>query len=320
MTTPLPFVADPVLTAIAVNFKNPDATFIADNVLPRVPVMAPEFKWTYFPPEQLFTVPNSEVGRKGRVQEVEFTAEERTSSVIDHGFDDVVPQRDIEAAAALRGQGRTAFDPEARAVEGLTHLLQLDRESRVAGLVQDPANYDADKVVTLAGTDQWTDQANSDPIGVISTALDATFIMRPNVMALGRLAWTALSTHPDIMKAINRTGGDRGRASREAVAELFELSEILVGDSYLNTAAKGQTAAMSRVWGTDAALLHRNAQAGPDGTQPAWGWTAQFDQRFSGRMQESQVGLKGSTRIRVGEQLREVISAPATGFLIQSVA
>jgi len=320
MSTPLPFVADPALTAIAVNFQNPDSAFIADQVLPRVAVMAPEFKWTYFPPEEMFTVPEHEVGRKGAVPEVEFTGEERTSSVRDYGIDDVIPQRDIDAARALRAQGQTGFDPEARAAEGLTHLLQLGREARAAAMVQDPANYDANKVVALAGTSMWTDLVNSDPIGVITTALDATFIARPNVMAMGRVAWRALSMHPQIVKAVNRNSGDAGIATRQAVADLFEVAEILVGESYLNTAKKGQAAAMSRVWGNSVALLHRNAQAGPDSGQPAWGWTATFQGRMSGRMPEPKMGLRGSVRIRVGEQMREIVSAPATGYLIQNVA
>ncbi|MFB9148752.1 hypothetical protein [Roseovarius ramblicola] len=316
MSTPTPFVVDPVLTAIAVNYRNPDVAFIADDLMPRVPVMAPDFKWTYFPPEQMFTVPDTEVGRKGVVSQVEFTGEERTSSVKDYGLDDVIPQRDIDTARALRAQGNSAFDPEARAVEGLTHLTMLDREKRVAAMVQDAANYDADKKVTLSGTGQFSDPA-SDPIGVISAALDATFIMRPNVAAMGRKDWTALSTHPDILKAINRTSGDKGRASREAVAELFELSDILVGDSYINASNKGQTASFERVWGGNIALVHRNRQAGPDGTAPAWGWTAQFDGRVAGRFPNPHAGLKGSITLRVGEQLREVIAAPATGYLIQ---
>ncbi|SEK34246.1 hypothetical protein SAMN05443999_101250 [Roseovarius azorensis] len=319
MSTPTPFVVDPVLTAIAVNYRNPDIAFIADRVMPRVPVMAPEFKWTWYPPEQMFTVPDTEVGRKGLVQQVEFTGEERTSSVRDYGLDDVVPQRDIDAARSMRAAGNSAFDPEARAVEGLTHLIQLDREKRVAAMVQDPDNYDADKKAVLSGTSQFS-HASSDPIALITQALDATFIMRPNVAVIDRKGWTALSTNPNILKAINRTSGDKGRASREAVAELFELSEILVGDTYFNSARKGQTAAFERVWASHLALIHRNTQAGPDGVTPSWGWTAQFDGRVSGRFFDPKVGLKGATTLRVGEQVREVIAAPATGYLFQDVA
>ncbi|MET4128652.1 phage virion morphogenesis protein [Roseovarius sp. MBR-6] len=68
MSTPTPLVVDPVLTAIAVNYRNPDVAFIADQVMPRVPVMSPEFKWTYFPPDQMFTVPDTEVVDTGQLQ------------------------------------------------------------------------------------------------------------------------------------------------------------------------------------------------------------------------------------------------------------
>jgi len=318
MTSPTPFTVDPVLTAIAVDFKNPDVSLVADDVMPIVPVMGPDFKWTFYPPDQMFTVPDTLVGRKGVVPQVEFSGEQRTGSVEDHGLDDVVPQSDIDKAAAGRASGTSAFDPEARATEGLTHLLDLRREKRVADVVQDQSNYDADKKTSLGAGDKFSDHATSKPITLIKNAMDATFIARPNIGVIGRLGWTALSTHPDILKAINRTAGDRGVASREAVAELFELKEIIVGDSFLNTAAKGQAVSYQRVWGNSMALLHRNQMAGPDSAQMGWGWTAEYDGRFSSTFFDPKVGLKGAKTIRVGRQIIEVVAAPSTGYLIQA--
>lgn len=317
MPYPAPFPIDPALTAIAVNFRNPDVNFIADAVLPRVDVMSPEFKWTSYPVAEAFTVPQTLVSRKGAVEEVEFTGTEVTSSVNDYGLDDVIPQRDIDTAAELRAAGNTAFDPEARAIEALTHLVMLDREIRVANLVFAAATYDTGKKVVLSGASQFSD-ASSDPIGVINTALDATLIMRPNIAVIGRAAWTTLRMHPKIVSAVNVSGSTNGVATREAVAALFDLDEILVGEGYANTAKKGQTAVMSRVWGNSMALMYRNRMAGPqDGV--TFGMTAQYGGRISGRIPEPKVGLKGSTRVRVGEQVREIIVAPAVGYLIEGI-
>ncbi len=315
--TPSPFQIDPALTAIAVNYRNSSAMLIADEVLPRVPVMSEEFKWTWYPPEESFTVPDTLVGRKGRVTEVEFTGEERVGSVKDYGLEDVIPMKDIDRARDMRAQRRSTFSPVDRATEALTDLLLLDREVRVAAKVFDPAVYDADKKVALSGTSRFSDFAGSDPIGVIGDALDATFIMRPNVAVMGRSVWSKLSTHPDVVKAAHGNSGDKGRATRQQVAELFELDEILVGESFVNTARKGQAATMSRVWGKHISLIHRNRQA-DSGRGVTFGYTAEYGGRMAGQWFDRNRGLKGAQVIRVGEQVDEIIAAPAVGYLIEN--
>ena len=47
---------------------------------------------------------------------------------------------------------------------------------------------------------------------------------------------------------------------------MLELDDILVGQSFVNTAAKGATAAFSQCWGKHAALLYRDTLAGNEGT------------------------------------------------------
>lgn len=265
----------------------------------------------------MFSVPDTLVGRKGRVAEVEFTGEERDGSVNDYGLEDVVPMSDIEKAQDMRRQKRSTFNPLDRATEGLTDLLLLDREVRTAAKVFDPSVYDADKKITLSGTSQFSDFDNSDPIGVISEALDATFIMRPNVMTMGRAVWSKLSTHPHIVKAAHGNSGDKGRATRRQVADLFELEEILVGESFVNTARKGQAAAMSRVWGKHISLFHRNRQA-DSGRGVTFGYTAEYGGRIAGQWFDRNRGLKGAQVVRVGEQVNEIIAAPAVGYFIQN--
>ncbi len=65
MSTARPFVVSPALAAIAVSWVNPMGWFIADRVMPRVRVGDEQYKYDYFPPEQLLTVPDTTVGRRG---------------------------------------------------------------------------------------------------------------------------------------------------------------------------------------------------------------------------------------------------------------
>lgn len=307
MPQKFPFPTDPVLTAISIGYRN--RAMIADQVLPRVPVGKKEFRWWEFDQAEGFTVPNTLVGRTSRPNQVEFSAAEKTSSVIDYGLEDPIPQDDIDNAPPNH-------DPRGQAVEGLTDLIALDREARVAKQVFDPATYPAGYKEELTGTDKWSDFDDSDPIGDILEALE-TPLMRPNVAVMGQPVWTRLSQHPQIVKAVHGNSGDSGIARRQAVAELFELEEILVGASLLNAARRGQTPSYARVWGPHMALIHRDRS--PTTRQRAtFGFTAEYGTRIAGWTEDKNIGLRGGQVIRVGESVREVIAAGFMGYFFEN--
>jgi hypothetical protein len=304
-----PFPITPELTAIAIAYRNP--SLIADQVLPYVPVGKKEFKyWKYEKPER-FTLPDNYVGRKSSPNQVEFNATEETDSVVDFGLDDIVPNDDIDNAPPN-------YNPLGNAVEGIQDLNLLAREKRVADLVFNTASYNSGNRTALsASADKWSTFDTSDPIEDVLTALD-TCIMRPNVMVLGNSVWTVLRRHPKVIKATNKNSGDSGVAARAAVAELLELEEILVGQGWLNTSKKGQTASFSRVWGNYCALIYRNRQANTQrGT--TYGFTARFGTPVAGSLPEPTVGLRGSIRVRAGESVKELILADDLGYLFSAV-
>ena len=303
---PAPFPIDPHLTGIVVAYKNPD--YIADLVLPRVPVGLQDFKYWSYPIEETFAIPDTHVGRRGRPNEVDLTATETSSSTRDYGLDDPVPQADIDNAPPNHS-------PVDQASMQLMDYIMLDRELRTANLVFAAGNYPTGNKVTLSGTDQWSDYVNSDPIDDISVALDACLI-RPNQMTIGQEAWTKLARHPKIMKAVHGNDGDTGIARRQQVAELFELSRgIHVGQSRRNTAKKGQSATLARVWGKHCGLhfIESNAKTRQGIT---FGFTAQWGSRIAGSEADKDIGLRGGQRVRVGESVRELIVAGQAGYLI----
>ncbi|MFG1207010.1 capsid protein [Xanthobacter flavus] len=312
-----PFVVDPVLTAIAIGYSNPADTLIADEVLPRAPVGQEAFKWTKYPLEDGFSIDETLVGRKGKPNEVEFSGEEAESSVQDHGLDAPVVNSDVEAARAAREKGLSTYDPEARAVAGLTNRIQLAREVRVASVIQNPNTYAAARRVTLAGNSQLSDYANSDPIGVIQTALDGTLVYRPNVVTMGFAAWSAIRRHPKLLKAVKGGLTDEGLLTRQQFADLFEIPKVLIGSSYVNTSKKGQAATLARCWGKHISCLYINPEAT---TQEGitFGLTAQFGTRIAGRIEDPDIGLQGGYRVRSGERVRELVVAPDVGYFIQN--
>ena len=312
-----PFPIQQELTAIALAYSN--RSYIADLVLPRVPVGSREFKWLQFNRDELFTVPETMVGRKGVPNEVQFGATEVAGFVKDYGLDDLVPNEDLSAAPA-------GYDPLGRAVEGTSELIALDREKRVADLVFNTATYPEANRATLSGTSQWSDYTNSDPYSAIMAARDG-MLMPFNTGVIGRLAWSKLRVHPKITAALapsatGNTGTSNAQgapATLQAVADLLELDQILVGESWINTAKPGQTASLSRVWGKHMALLHINPIASIRGNAISFGYTAEYGNRVSGSIPEPKVGLRGAQRVRVGESVNEIVAASDVGYYFQNI-
>lgn len=315
-----PFPVDPVMTAIAIGYRNEAQTLIADAVMPRVPVMGERFSWTEYPIAESFTLPDTRVGRTGRVNRVEFSGIKRASAVEDYGLEDGIPISDIEEAANMRARNLGNFDPENRAAEGLTDLILLDREVRVASIVQNPANYAPARRLVLSGGDRFS-VAGSSPINVLKAAFGSTLIYRPNTMVMGRDAWTGLSSNPELVNAIKGNVTSKGIVSPEEVVRLFAgegLKRILIGESFVNTARKGQPEALNRVWGKSIELLYIDPNVRPEQGGVTWGFTAQYGTRIGGRWEDKNVGLQGGNVVRIGERVKEEVVAKDVGFLIQN--
>jgi hypothetical protein len=307
-----PFVPSPQYTAIALAYTNRE--LIADQVLPRLTVSAREFKWDRHEKSSLFMVPNTLVGRKGRPNEVEFAATEETSSVGDYGLEDAIPQEDVDAA-----QGKPGLDPIGRATEGVSQLIALDREVRTANLVFNPATYPVGNKVQLSTNDQWNEyaQAASDPVEDILSAKEAA-LMPYNTAVIGEKVWFALRRHPKLLAAyypVNASGG--GLLTLQQFAELFEFERVLIGRAKKATSKPGQTLALGDVWGNHFAMLHQNPLASLRGNGITFGATAEHGTRFASTRPDADIGLRGGTRVRIGETVKELITAADCGYLIQ---
>lgn len=312
------FVASNELTAMSLAYRN--NRFIADLVSPRMGVNAQSFKYTNHTLADSFTIPSTLVGRKGRVNEIDWTATEVTVSTKDYGLGDTVPNYDIETANANRAvAGAKPVDPLAKSTMLLTELLALDREKRVADAVFATTNYAAANRTTLSGTSQWSDITNSNPIKAITDAFD-TMLIRPNIAVFGQATWSALRQHPKVTAALYPGGGNASAgatmASRQALADLLELDEIIVGTGWYNSAKPGQTATLTRLWGKHAAFHYRPQNlVSPD--QPMFSFTGQWGGRVAGSLVDADVGLRGGVRMKVGESVVEVFPSNVAGYYFQ---
>ncbi|MDD4930479.1 MAG: phage capsid protein [Gallionella sp.] len=310
------FPVNPVLTAIAVGYQNPESALIADKVLPRIPT-AKKFKYTTYTVEQGYSVPNTLVGRKSEPNMVDFGGTEVTDECVDYGLDDLLPNDEQAAFDAMpKPSSGGPVSPANLSTMMLTGLVQLGREIRVADTVFNAANYAAANKSTLSGTSQWSDKTNSDPLDAILAALDSVLV-RPNKMVIGQQAWTKLRQHPKLAQAIGKSAQTAGAVTAAEIAELLELQEIIVGRGFYNTAKKGQPPNYVRAWGKHCALLNIDPMAAQTG-QPTFGLTAQWGTKIAGTIPAPTVGLRGGVILRVGESVKEVIVSKDAGFFFQN--
>jgi len=311
------FPVNPELSAIAIGYKNRDVDLIADQVLPRVYKGAKKFAYTKYSVADAYTVPSTRVGRKSEPTMVDFGGTLVNDECVDWGLDDLVPNDEIEAWSAMpKPSVGGPASPLAKSTSLLTGLIQLDREIRVAQLVFNAATYLAGNQATLSGTSQWSDFANSNPLDALLAALDVP-IFRPNTVVLGAQAWTKLRQHPRLIQAANTSAQTGGAITRQQLADLLEVKDVLVGASFVNNARKGQAPSMSRVWGKHCSLLYVSKDMA-DADQPTFGLTAQFGERIAGSIPEPKAGLRGGERVRSGESVKEVIAAPDVGYFFQN--
>lgn len=125
---------------------------------------------------------------------------------------------------------------------------------------------------SIWGTDStpsvtW-DDPTSDPISDIEngieTILKATGF-RPNVMSMGYSVWKALKQHHMILARVSAVTNVQTlrEVTRQQVAQLFELDEILVGEVTYNTANSGAAISMDFAAGKNALLAYRAPAPSP---------------------------------------------------------
>lgn len=304
-----PFPVDPELTSVAVAYRNEE--LIADEVLPRIPVGKQSGKYKKFKKEDGFTIPDTQVGRTSQPNRVEFGYTEDAFACDAHGLDEPVPKDDIDNAPS-------GYDPLARAAMSVTDLILLDREKRAANLVFNVDSYAAANREALAGNGMFSDFTNSDPLTKLLTVMDG-MIMRPNKVILGNTVWTTLRRHPKLVSAALGNEGTQGLVKREQLAELLEVKKVVVGKGWHNTAKKGNTPTMTRLWGNYIALIYTDDLASINGDRVTFGFTAQWKDRIAGQKPDSSIGLEGGILVRCGEYVKELITANDLGFLLSNV-
>jgi hypothetical protein len=302
------FPRDTHLTSIAVAYKNPDFTYIADAALPRVNVGKKSFGYTEYPVSEMYDIPDTRVGEYSRVPLTRVSGKRVTSECEGYGQGIPLSNDDISEAP-------TGCDPKERATERATNIVLTDRERRVANMLFNATNYpDAVKVDVAAGSKWDTDTVNV--IKVIRTGLAKAYI-RPNVLVFGADAWNAIAMQQTVVSACLGNDGKYGVATQERFAELCGVSEVLVGQSVINSVKPGKAPVLAPMWGKHCLGLYRDRSVDTTGGV-TFGFTAQWGTRVAGSA-PIDIGTNGGVEVRCTENVKELIIAPYACYFWQNV-
>ena len=110
---------------------------------------------------------------------------------------------------------------------------------------------------------QWSDFTNSTPLYDVEAwklNIQSVTGFEPNTLVLGKQVYSKLKNHPEIIDRIKYTS--EKVPTPGLLASLFEVDQVLVGSSVVNTAKEGQTKSMSFNFGKGALLCYSAPEPG----------------------------------------------------------
>lgn len=235
----------PELSTTFQQWKNLDSSFIAKFIMPEVPVDN-ELFYVWSSGKEHLTIPTSTL-RFGRAKAPESTYSRNTTlkgPLNEHALSSFITERQYKL-------GGSSLSVETQVVEGIASQMELVDENAVATVLSDTATVTHN--TTLSGTGQWSDKANSNPFTDITTGVQQQITyspMPPNTIWMSIDVWLQIVNHPDFLARLGLTQ-DRAMTEQHFLSLMapYGITKVYIAKASYNTAAEGQTASLSRVWG-----------------------------------------------------------------------
>lgn len=259
-------VINPVLTSIAQGIKQ--NTLVGEALFPMVPVAQRAGNIITFGREDFMQYSGLVRAPGSGTRRVQYGYSGSQYGLVDYSLEGSLPIETLqEAEASSNGFSIDLADVTLRKTLA---IMNLRLEIQQATLATTLANYPAANRVTLSGTAQWSDYANSNPATAIETAKEqirASIGKRPNVMVLGPVVFARLRQHPVIRDYIKYA--NREVATAEILAEFFGVARVIVADGV----QANDAGVLSDIWGRHAILAYTETDTLANMGAPTFGYT-----------------------------------------------
>ncbi len=244
------------------------AGYIASRVFPVVEVASQSGVFGKIPIEQLLQ--NREVRRAPGAGYSRGQWKFTTDSFACQEYGAEEPVDDREAAMYAN-----YFDAELIAARRAFDVVMRNAEQRVASLLFSTSTFSGK--TSAVGT-KWSTHASATPLDDVETAVNAVWSnsgLWPNALVISRKVFRHLRNCAQIIDRVKYQGFVDVRAgaiTEAALAQAFDLDEIIVANAVKNTANEGQSASLASIWSDSYALVCRVARTN-DFREPCLGRT-----------------------------------------------
>jgi hypothetical protein len=239
---------DAIMTNLSIAYRNSQDSFIADQIMPQVPVSSPSDKYFIYDVGPMFTdtvkirAPGARFPRGGWTLS--------TSSYNCDQYGEEIPIADEVGAAA-----DAPLQPEQDAQQYLDDKLYIRKERMVA------TEFMANSIWTSldASATDWT-SSSGVPITVVQRANQAVRTLSGvgvNAAAMGEIVYDALTLNAQITGKVQYVQRALPQDIKAVMAQAMGLVSLYVSRATYNTATDGATATMSRIIDDDCLLYYR---------------------------------------------------------------
>jgi hypothetical protein len=253
------------LTNISIAFLQNASNFVATRVFPNIPVQKQS--------DRYYVYERGDFNRDEMQLRAPATASAGGGYTLDNtptyfanrfSFHKDIPDE-------LRANADAVLSPDREAAEFVTHKALIKREKLFSNTYFKTGVWTfqrAGVTGTPTGTQfkKWND-ATSTPIRDVrlgKAAIAQSTGFEPNKLIMGRAVYDAIVDHPEIIDRLKygQTAGAPAMASKQALAALFGVDEILVMNAIENTAAEGIAATHSFIGGNHCLLTYSTSAPG----------------------------------------------------------
>lgn len=304
---------DAAMSEISVQFALSQDKFIAQDILPIVPVAKQSDKYYVWSRNDWFRIPNTRRARATAPKYIESGVSSLGYFAENYMLGERIPFEDLTNADA-------ALQREESAVKLVTQLIMLDQENRVATLLTTAANVGSGNALT--GVNRWNDRTGSDPVSDVTTGkswIQLESGQTDLTMVVGQQVHDALLLHPDIHERVKYVARADQANLANAMADIFGVKRYLIGKAVQNTAAENLPGTMAYVWGKNVVLIY--TPDAPALNMPSGGYMFRWRPTgFSDFVAETRDDEDIKARIkRVGYFQDEVVTSTECTYLLTTV-
>ncbi len=241
--------------------------FIAGMVLPTLSVDLAGDSFGRIPLKELLKRADVRRGPKGDYNRIDLSFETDSYATDEYGLEGVVDQRNARKYANY-------IDAEASTARLVLHQVLLEAEIRVRDLLFTATTYTPTPI-----TDEWDDYVNAVPMDDVEASVRRIFTATgiwPNTLVINKTVFRNLRLCEQVIERIHSMGAGEsvkpGNITKQMLAEVFDLEEVVVSEAVFNSADEGATATPGHIWTNEYAAVGVVARS-QDITEPCLGHT-----------------------------------------------